>query len=797
MSAVDPRLTLSLCLIVRDEAPRLRACVTSFGDVFDELVIVDTGSVDGTEAVARDLLRGRAGRLERFAWVDDFAAARNFACGLCRAPWILMVDADERLAPGVPPRALLDLVRQAPPEVKNLLLVDLTLRDGAVVLSHPVNRLFRNDPTVRWVGRIHETLTVSDPEQRLTSLTLVHDNEAKREQGRLPAARSRMYEDGLRRDVAAQPDNPRHLFYLGNTLAERDEHAAAVEAFDRYLAHARAGQAWVEERWQALVNAAWCRRRLGDHDGARRALHDAVALSPLRNEAYQALGDLALEQGRLDEARHWFQVACGMPQPERSLFLDVSSYRGAPWWRLGTALLRLGDLGAAALATERARQWAPHDPEVAERAAQLRFALADQEPPPLVVIPSRTPALVEGCLEALRATEGDVYHEVLVVCDGGTGPFEPLLARFPRLRLLAAPRPFVFARSANLGLAAAEGDVVLLNDDARPRTPGWLDALRAAARDAPVGPVGPVSPVLTTTDNPTQRAPAAGDERPWVAAERVTFVCVYLARDLVRAVGPLDEGFVWYGGEDDDYCLRSALAGRPARVARGAVVAHDAPSSSFGRAAHGRRMRQAHHHLRLKHGRAPAPRDVVALLPREAIGPALPGVARLLAATPEDCRVIVVAAPGDDDALAERLRDLDDPRLVVRLLPGDPDPVAALDEVARASRAEVLVAWTPGLLVPDGWLAALDRAAREPAVGVVGLFAREHAPPRVEPVRVGATALLPCAPAALARAGAFAVARQRLVDLGPLPAPGGAGWAALAERLALRGLVSGAPWPSL
>ncbi len=126
---IDPTLELSLCLIVRDEEAYLRRCVESFASIFDELVIVDTGSTDRTEEIARDLLRRREGRLERFAWVDDFAAARNFACSLCRAPWILMVDADEFLAPDVPPRAILDTIRAAPATLKNLLLLDRTLDD--------------------------------------------------------------------------------------------------------------------------------------------------------------------------------------------------------------------------------------------------------------------------------------------------------------------------------------------------------------------------------------------------------------------------------------------------------------------------------------------------------------------------------------------------------------------------------------------------------------------------------------------------------------------------------------------
>lgn len=781
---IDPTLELSLCLIVRDEEAYLRRCVESFASIFDELVIVDTGSTDRTEEIARDLLRRREGRLERFVWVDDFAAARNFACSLCRAPWILMVDADEFLAPDVPPRAVLDAIRAAPPHLKNLLLLDRTLDGAAVALVHPVNRLFRNDPSVRWTGRIHETLTVEQHEQALTRLALVHETSRKRKGPRLTARASTMYEAGLRADLAAEPANPRHAFYLGNTLAEREEFAGALEAYDRYLALAAGPQADREERWHALLASAWCRRRLGDPTGARRTLLEAVGLHPVRGETYLALGDLALEADALEEARHWFQVACATPEPTRSLFLDAHAYGARPWWRLGTALVRLADLPSARVATLKALEGAPDDPEVQERLVQLELALG-QAPPPTVVIPSRTPDLVAGCLEALLATEGDVYFETLVVCDGGTAPFEPLLERFPRLRLVPAARPFVFARSANVGIAACEGDVVLLNDDARPETPGWLDALRALARGRP--DAGPVAPLLTRTGNSAQDLCVRDDRHEALEATVVTYACVYLTRELLARVGPLDEGFVWYGFEDNDHCGRCAAIGRRPLVAQRVVVRHDEPSSSFRSPLQSKRMGQAQRYLAAKWRTTPAPRDLLVVVRGD--GPrALAALERLLKATPEPARLCVVAAE-PDEALAEGLRDLDDPRLSLRLAPGPVATGQLLDELA-ASQAQVVVEVSPRALLPEGWLTALERGVlATEEVGVVALpFAGARAG---APLRAGGVELQPVKdPAELEGAAAWLVARAALVELGP-QAGAGSPWVRIAGRLARRRRVSG------
>ena len=87
------RPLLSLCLIVRDEAERIGRCLDAALPIADEIVVVDTGSTDGTAAIAE----AKGARVVPFVWIDDFAAARNAALDAARGDWILMLDADEVL----------------------------------------------------------------------------------------------------------------------------------------------------------------------------------------------------------------------------------------------------------------------------------------------------------------------------------------------------------------------------------------------------------------------------------------------------------------------------------------------------------------------------------------------------------------------------------------------------------------------------------------------------------------------------------------------------------------------------
>ncbi len=88
--------TISLCMIVRDEIDCLEGCIDSLAPWVDEVVIVDTGSTDGT----LELVQLRAHKHDQIVWPEHFSQARNHALALTTGDWVLVVAADERLVSG-------------------------------------------------------------------------------------------------------------------------------------------------------------------------------------------------------------------------------------------------------------------------------------------------------------------------------------------------------------------------------------------------------------------------------------------------------------------------------------------------------------------------------------------------------------------------------------------------------------------------------------------------------------------------------------------------------------------------
>jgi len=149
------RKLLSLCMIVKDEEAVLGRCLDSVKDWVDEIIIVDTGSTDGTKEIARQY----TDKVYDFQWINDFSAARNESLKHATGTWILVMDADEYFEETEIRnlRQILSAKEPKPNVVLNVTIVSFmgskfnqTASEGAV------SRVFANHMGIRYVRPIHE-----------------------------------------------------------------------------------------------------------------------------------------------------------------------------------------------------------------------------------------------------------------------------------------------------------------------------------------------------------------------------------------------------------------------------------------------------------------------------------------------------------------------------------------------------------------------------------------------------------------------------------------------------------------
>ena len=150
------RPRVSLTMIVRDEEENLGPCLESAAGLFDEVVVVDTGSADRTAEVARSL----GAVVVPFDWVDDFAAARNASLDRATGRFAFWLDADDRIDE-VNRARLLDLfARLDEPGEAAYVMKQLSAGRGGPETGSVADhvRLFPIRDDVRWTYRVHEQI---------------------------------------------------------------------------------------------------------------------------------------------------------------------------------------------------------------------------------------------------------------------------------------------------------------------------------------------------------------------------------------------------------------------------------------------------------------------------------------------------------------------------------------------------------------------------------------------------------------------------------------------------------------
>jgi len=215
-----PSVRLSLYMIVKNEEKDIEKALSWAKDITFEQIVVDTGSTDRTVEIAEDM----GAKVYNFKWINDFAAARNFALEKTTGNWIAGIDADEYYTVE-DAKKLLDFIKriQSNRELSERCLAvshtAINLNDEGKPTSSLIRICaFRNDPSIRFSGRIHERLWIDDDRILYADgVTLYHTGYSeteKKEKGKTER-NVRM----LRKELEREPENLTLKAYLADSLS--------------------------------------------------------------------------------------------------------------------------------------------------------------------------------------------------------------------------------------------------------------------------------------------------------------------------------------------------------------------------------------------------------------------------------------------------------------------------------------------------------------------------------------------------------------------------------------------------
>ena len=427
---LEPTLSsqeIYLCMIVRDEAENIEACLRSAADWVDHMVVVDTGSQDNTVELAAAM----GAKIVHHAWKDDFAAARNAALPFVPEGFILLLDADERLVPGAG-RALREAVNRGGFDCARLPLTHADRTDaspGEVLagsnLGPPVylERLFRKTSNFAWEGVVHEHVTSwAGQGCRIIQIPahIVH-------YGSVPEVREAKDKNGRNRRLlelacANEPDNATYRVYLAEDHYNAGElepaRKEAERAWGRIVKLHGAGKP-IPNPIPAATLHCFLAMGVGDfhvsgevlaraHEWAEPHpnLHVLDAMLEKRKIDHRATGG-TIGQEQYDGGLERIIEHCDRSKRFAGQVLSAPAIPGATGWLVnslrGQALLQLGRLEQALDAFDSALQDRPQHLESVLGQAETRILMGEADQALASLEPLLHPKIADGWILAAWA----------------------------------------------------------------------------------------------------------------------------------------------------------------------------------------------------------------------------------------------------------------------------------------------------------------------------------------------------------------------------------------------------------
>ena len=343
--------TLSLCMIVKNEEDVIGRCLECVSDIFDEIIVVDTGSEDKT----RDIVKKYTKNLYYFKWIEDFAAARNYAFSKATKDYIMWLDADD---------IILDKDKEKIKELKINMdkSIDMVMMkyntsfdsDGNVTFSYYRERIFKRSKKFRWIGEIHEVIPLEG--------NIIYSDAAishKKLKNNDPKRNLRIFENMI---ADGKELDPRQQFYYARELYYNKRYEDAINTFNNFL---YSGKGWVENCINACQDLSYCYYAIGESKKALNACFRSFEFDEPRAEICCDIGKYFLDREQYNQAIFWYELALTRKINESSGgFILLDCYNFIPYIQLCLCYFRIGDIKKSKEYNDKAASIKPNDPAV-------------------------------------------------------------------------------------------------------------------------------------------------------------------------------------------------------------------------------------------------------------------------------------------------------------------------------------------------------------------------------------------------------------------------------------------------
>lgn len=297
--------TLALHIIARNSEESLKRTLDSVEDLFEQIIVVDTGSEDRTIEVAKSY----GAEVYEFEWIDDFSAARNFALCQVTCDWAMWLDTGDVIKP----ESLEQFKKLKTTDLYNSNQIDLIWvplnrkldEEGRPLLTMVVPRIARMSADPIWERPIHESITTRKPEMPRSAVFDWGEIDDPFSDVIGGAERNLRI---LQRLIDEGDTNSRTKYYLGQEFYALGEDQKAIDAWADFIETNT--MTW--ERYNAFLYLGRGYYNLGNKIAAAGAWLNAIGYDPKEPDAWFDLGFLFKEIGEEEKANVFFQACVGM-----------------------------------------------------------------------------------------------------------------------------------------------------------------------------------------------------------------------------------------------------------------------------------------------------------------------------------------------------------------------------------------------------------------------------------------------------------------------------------------------------
>lgn len=341
-------MTFGLCMIVKNEEQTLARCLRSVSGIFDEIIIVDTGSTDCTIQIAKNF----TDKIYNFEWQHDFSLARNFAFSKAKSDYLMWLDADD-IVNEKNKNALISLKKTLSSNVDMVFMRYAVSFDenDAPTLMFERERLVKRKKNYKFVGAVHEVIVPSGNILH-SDITIFHKKIKKNGNSR---RNLQIFEKLF---TGGTTPNARQKFYYARELKDNGLYDAAVTAYSDFL-H---GDGWIEDKICACRDLSFCYNRLNMPAHELSALFKSFELDTPRAETCCAIGAFYFAFSLYEKAIFWYKLALNLkPNYSSGAFVFCDAYNFLPAISLCVCYDRLHDLKKAKFYNDLAGTFKPYD----------------------------------------------------------------------------------------------------------------------------------------------------------------------------------------------------------------------------------------------------------------------------------------------------------------------------------------------------------------------------------------------------------------------------------------------------